>query len=70
MNLEVGDRVVHRQPHSEDVVREILEVRPTGYTWRYPDYPSDRDFDPISNSWMTENSNNPFLGLGWEKKAS
>lgn len=58
MDLKVGDLVKLTNTKNE-VVRKILEVRDTGYTWIYPDIPS-RDF------W-SENSNDPFFELGWEK---
>jgi hypothetical protein len=52
--LKPGDFV-----ESGGVVREITEVRPTGYTWRYPEVP-DRDF------W-SENSNDPHFEMGWTR---
>jgi hypothetical protein len=58
MELKVGDIVRGIARHNDKVRREILEVRPTGYTWRYPDVP-DHDF------W-SENSNDPFFDAGWE----
>lgn len=56
----VGDLVKCLRPHAQGIVREILAVRRTGYTWRYPEVP-DKDF------W-SENSNDPFLELGWVKQ--
>lgn len=53
--FNIGDVLVNGS-----VEREIIEVRDTGYTWRYPEAP-DKDF------W-SENSNDPLLEWGWELK--
>jgi len=55
MKLKVGDKVMW--DNNPDVIREIIEVRPTGYTWRYPgDEPAT-----LENTWISENSNDPFF---------
>lgn len=58
---QVGD-VLRGTMHNSGVECEILEVRDTGYTWRYPDIP-DKDF------W-SENSCDPFFEWGWEINTS
>jgi len=58
MNLQVGDIVIGTQAHNRDVVREITEVRTTGYTWCCPDIEGQ--------DWISENSCDPFFELGWE----
>lgn len=57
MKLSVGDTIIGTHPHNDGIIREILEVRKTGYTWKYPE--SDADF------W-SENSSDPFFVMGWE----
>lgn len=58
MKLEPGDIVEGR----DGTRREITEVRPTGYTWRYPDLPAAGD-------WWSENSTDPMFDSGWRKVA-
>lgn len=53
--LKVGDRMKW-----QTVIREITEVRPTGYQWRYPDLP-DLCPDGSQNSFASENSDDPFF---------
>lgn len=61
MKLKVGDKIMFDK--NPDVIREIVEVRTTGYTWRYPgSEPVD-----LSNTWISENSNDPFFDGLWEK---
>lgn len=62
MAFAVGDKIIGRMSHNKDVVREITEVRDTGYTWKYTYSHNGADQD-----WITENSNDPFLTQGWEK---
>lgn len=52
VRYNVGDFVASTQ--SQYVVREITAVRPTGYSWRYPDIPE-------KGEWISENSNDPML---------
>lgn len=54
MKLKVGDRVVWNP--DKDVIREIVEVRDTGYSWKYPD---------IDKTFLSENSNDPFFEMHW-----
>lgn len=54
--MNIGDKV--RNIDSPNVIRQITEVRDTGYTWIYPDIP-DKDF------W-SENSSDPFFKFNWE----
>ena len=55
--LRVGDKV--RSLDFPEVIREITEVRSTGYTWKYPDIP-DVDF-------LSENGTDPFFEWRWER---
>lgn len=57
---EVGDKLVWT--HDQDVMREIVEVRPEGYDWRYPDLPHGP-----SNLFKSEDSSDPSMTQGWRK---
>lgn len=57
MKLSVGDKIIGTQSHNMGIIREILKVRKTGYTWKYPD---------IDEHFISENSNDPFFEWGWE----
>lgn len=63
MKLNVGDQVQWRQLDEDGspIIRQITEVRQTGYSWIYPDIP-DQEF-------MSENSNMPFFENGWRKNS-
>jgi hypothetical protein len=61
VQFKVGDTVVCVRSHASGVERKITAVRETGYTWVYPHTP-DRTF-------ITENSSDPFLELGWVKQS-
>jgi hypothetical protein len=57
---QVGDIIESRT--SPGVFREILAVRETGYSWRYPDLPD------VSSVFLSENSNDPSL-YHWKRAA-
>jgi len=60
-----GDVIEWRNPMNGAVARRrIVDVRPTGYGWEYPDRPSSND----DNYWWSENSNDP--GLFWWTRSS
>lgn len=53
ISFVIGDLIVSRQ----NVVRRILEVRPTGYEWEYPEMPgvtysSEASNDPDFFWWL------------------
>jgi hypothetical protein len=60
--FNVGDVIV-----GWGVVREITAVRDSGYEWRYPDQGEICASGHI-NSFMSENSSDPFLEVGWRKQ--
>lgn len=60
--FKVGDQIITRQ--FPGVVREITEVRPTGYEWKYPDM-GEICVSVQRNSFASEWSNDEFLGW-WE----
>jgi hypothetical protein len=65
----VGDIIVWGPPYGDGTVRrQITEVRQTGYEWRYPDQ-GEVCASGHTNSFMSENSNDPFLQAGWVKVA-
>jgi hypothetical protein len=55
---KVGTVIFKIGANGEEIRREIIAVRPTGYTWRYPDIP-DQTFD-------SENSNDPLFEWDWK----
>lgn len=55
ISYAVGDLIESR----EGIIRRILEVRPTGYEWEYPEMPG--------KTFMSENSNDPFF-VWWKKQ--
>ncbi len=57
MKLSVGDKIYGQQHHNKGIIREIVDVRDTGYTWKYPDH---------DDTYWSENSNDPFFEFGWE----
>lgn len=60
--LKPGDQIRYRP---SGTVREIVDVRRTGYGWRYPDMgqttPSGGE-----NYWWSENSTDPFFEGLWD----
>jgi hypothetical protein len=62
--LKPGDKLKMLGLHGTEIVIEIVDVRSTGYGWKYPDLgkvtPSGEE-----NYWWTENSSDPFLDVGW-----
>lgn len=60
---QVGDVLVSKDG---EVQREITEVRPTGYQWRYPEF-GDKTAIGRDNSFMSEDSNDEALMFGWSK---
>lgn len=61
-DLKPGDQVIH----AEGTVREIVDVRPTGYGWKYPDL---ADITPAGgeNYFWSENSTDPFFEVRWRR---
>lgn len=58
MRFKVGDQIRH--PEFPHLIREIKEVRPTGYIWFYPNAaPPKRLFD-------SEDGTNPTFSEPWE----
>ncbi len=57
----VGDVLRFARPNGdgEPVDRQIVEVRPTGYTWSYPDVPEEH--------FLSEDSSDPAMMWGWAK---
>ncbi|MCV9964946.1 hypothetical protein OIU34_23920 [Pararhizobium sp. BT-229] len=68
MKWKRGDVIV--SPYAPGTRREIVDVRPTGYSWKYAQWgektPADHE-----NYWWSENSCDPMLEFGWqlEKRA-
>lgn len=60
MDLRPGDRI----QHPSGTIREIVDVRPTGYGWKYPEYGLTCP-DGKENYWWSENSSDPFFDVGW-----
>jgi hypothetical protein len=66
MNLKVGD-CIERSDEALELVCQILEVRTTGYTWRY----LRRNELPVSESlsvrgrYRSETTTDPFFEQGW-----
>jgi hypothetical protein len=63
---KVGDILAYR--HDPNLQREIVDVRPTGYGWKYPEY---GNVTPAGgeNYWWSENSTDPSL-CEWNKVSS
>jgi len=59
MKLKVGSIIIGIGSHNRDIVREIVEVRKTGYTWKY---------ENSVNDYWSENSNDPFFEFDWKLK--
>jgi hypothetical protein len=58
--FRVGDRIVN----TAGVVREILAVRETGYSWRYPnsagsEFTTENTDDPLCEWWMLHQAEEP-----------
>lgn len=63
MKLAPGDQILYKCS-DRNVVLEIVDVRPTGYGWKYP------DLDAVTpaggeNYFWSENSNDQFFDMGW-----
>ncbi len=56
MILDIGDIITNNR-FQEPILREITEVRDTGYSWVYPDVP-DKEF-------YSEDSSDPFFDCDW-----
>ena len=65
-DYQIGDHLVFQQPDRDAVERVLLAIRPTGYTWTYPRY-MPVELDDLAHTWISENSNDPYLEW-WEKK--
>jgi len=67
MPFKVGDRIT--APHSiAGLACEIVEVRATGYTWRYVPRQGDAQLIAALGTQVTyrsENSSDPFFARGW-----
>jgi hypothetical protein len=66
MKLNVGD-CIERPGDALELVCEIIEVRPTGYTWRYLRR-SDRVMRSalsVTGRYQSEFSGDPFFDQGW-----
>lgn len=61
---KVGD--VLQSKRDPEVQREIVDVRPTGYSWKYPDL-GETTPSGVENYWISENSSDPFFEVGWTK---
>lgn len=60
MILNPGDQIVSDQ----GTVREIVNVRPSGYGWKYPEW-GEKCPNGQTNYFISENSNNPFFDWVW-----
>lgn len=47
-------------------IREIVDVRRSGYGWRYPEIEGQPPAQG-ENYFISENSNDPFFEHGWKK---
>lgn len=61
MKFKTGDIVVGTEAHTRGVKREIVAVRATGYTWRYPgitsmEFETDSLYDPFLGKWEISES--------------
>lgn len=54
-----GNKIIGFGDHNKNIIKEIIDVRKTGYSWKYEDL--DRVF-------MSENSNDPLFEHCWELK--
>jgi hypothetical protein len=61
MNLHVGDRITKRRDALEQVI-EIVEVRPSGYAWRY--VPRIGHIG-LAEAYSSESTDDPFFDRGW-----
>jgi len=62
--FSVGDVLVNNMRSSDGGTlhyRVITAVRPTGYTWEY----LDRGMFHTDDDYLSENSSDPFLKVGW-----
>ena len=55
----VGNVLVKKEKGKEPIYREIIEVRETGYSWKYPDVPH--------RVFYSEDSSDPFFEWKWVK---
>jgi hypothetical protein len=55
-----GDIICGRQERDRDLVRQIVDVRPTGYGWKYPKH-GDITPSGVENYFISENSSDPEL---------
>lgn len=61
---KIGD--VLQSKRFPEVQREIVDIRPTGYGWKYPDL-GETTPSGAENYWISENSSDPFFEVGWTK---
>ena len=66
MNLQVGD-CIERSDEALDLVCQILEVRPTGYTWQYlrRNELLVRESLSVRGRYRSETTADPFFEEGW-----
>ena len=68
MNLQVGD-CIERSGEALELVCQILEVRATGYTWRYLRRNELLVSESISvrGRYQSETTTDPFFEQGWSR---
>jgi hypothetical protein len=59
MRLRVGDRI---EDTTTGRVVEILQIRPSGYTWRTV----SRSRDVTGYAYCTDDTDDPFFEQGWQ----
>jgi hypothetical protein len=60
-NYTPGQKLQHV---SADEPIEIVDVRPTGYGWKYPEFGEELP-NGGENYWWSDNSTDPFFELDW-----
>jgi len=55
-----GDIICSRHERDNDLLRQIVDVRPTGYGWKYPDL-GETTPSGGENYFWSENSSDPEL---------
>lgn len=58
MKLSIGDVIVGRGIHNRDIAIEIVDVRPTGYTWKYR---ANGKYPGSESLFLSEDSSDPFF---------
>ena len=68
MKLRVGDIIQHEDDRA--FVCEILEVRATGFSYRYvlrADRRTPNESDPLIDAYRSEQGDDPFFDGGWSR---